>query len=112
LLAYAAVVTLSRSAIVHEKWGLAIIAATVLIYGVWCVVHTQRTMTRFRSRLFHIYQTYFTEEERHVYEMWNCKPTVNHTPQVFYGLVVVQFLSAIVAIYLIVQGVPLWRQAL
>lgn len=109
LVVYAAVVTIARGGGVHEKWGLSIVAFAAWAYGTWCLIHTQNSMTKLRVSLYHIYQTYFTEEERAAYGVWDKPPTFNYTPEFFYGLVVAHVIALAMSIYLIWQGLPVLR---
>jgi hypothetical protein len=107
LVVYAAVVTLSRGALHDEKWALCIIAAIAWVYGTWCLVHTQRTMTKLRKSMFHIYQTYFTEDQRKAFTLWDEQPNFNYTPEFIYGLIVAHITAFVVCVYSIWRGLPI-----
>jgi hypothetical protein len=103
---YAAVITIARGASIHEKWTLSLIALGAWAYGSWCLVHTQRSMTKLRISLFHIYQTYFTAEEREAFGSWKEKPTFHYTPEFIYGLLVAHVIAFALAVYLIWRRLP------
>lgn len=104
LVVYAAVVAISKNAGVHEKWALSLLAFGAWAYGSWCMVHTQRTMTRLRRSMHHIYQTYFTEDERQAYTLWGKAPSFHYTPEFIYGLLIAHVVALVVTVYLIWSG--------
>lgn len=99
LLAFAAVVTIGKSANVVETTLLTIVAAVACVYSIFCMVHTQMTLTKYRARLTHIYNTYFTAAERDVFKLWPTPPTFNYTPAFMWGLVITNVLACAAAIY-------------
>lgn len=106
LVVYAAVVALSNGANIHEKWALSIMAFCAWAYGSWCMVHTQKTMTKLRSTMFEIYAEFFTEEQRDKYRLWAKKPTFNYTPEFIWGLIIAHLVALALSIYLIWRGLP------
>ncbi len=107
LVVYAGVVTISRGVTPNEKWALTIIAAIGWLYGTWCLIHTQRTMTKLRNSMYEIYQTYFTAEQRKKFSLWKEVPTFNYTPEFIYGLVVAHVIAFALAVFAIWRGLPL-----
>ena len=45
-------------------------------------------MTKLRGVIHHIYEHYFSSEERTAYQLWQTKPTFHYTPEFIYGLLV------------------------
>jgi hypothetical protein len=109
LVVYAAVITIAKNATINEKWALSILAVAAWLYGTWCMVHTQRSLTKLRGSIFHIYQTFFTEDERRAFDTWKEKPDFHYTPEFIYGLVITHIVAISVTIYLLWFGLPSGR---
>ncbi len=105
LVAFAAVVAVSRGANNVETTLLTLLAAAAWLYAVACMLHTQMTMTKYRLRLTHIYQKYFHKEEKDQFVLWSSAPTFNYTPMFVWGLVAANTLALAATLYLI------WRRA-
>lgn len=101
LIAYAAVVALAKNANDVEKTLLTLLAAGAWGYAFFCMIHTQMTLTKLRGSLFHIYQTYFSDDERAVFKLWPERPGFSYTPGFIYGLIATNIVAVVATIYLI-----------
>lgn len=105
LVAFAAVVAISKGSNSVESTLLTIAALVGWMYAVSCMVHTQYTMTKYRRRLTFIYRKYFHVEEQQKFVLWSDSPTFNYTPMFLWGLIGANTLALAAALYLI------WRHA-
>jgi hypothetical protein len=74
LVVYAIMAALARNATSVEKTILVVVALCAFAYSAACMLHTQSTMRRLRASMSHIYQTYFSVEERETYKLWQAPP--------------------------------------
>jgi hypothetical protein len=103
LVVYAIMVALARNATSVEKTVLVFISLIAFAYAISCMVHTERTMRRLRTTQWHIYQTYFTAEERATYQLWERLPGFWYNPLFIGGLLAANALSAAAAVYVILR---------
>lgn len=106
LLTFAAVVAIGKNANIVETTLLTVLASLAWAYSVFCMLHTQYTLTKYRKRLSHIYQTYFTVSERATFNLWPTPPTFNYTPAFMWGLVLTSTVAFAVAVYLLWRSTP------
>jgi hypothetical protein len=106
LVAFAAVVALSKGSNNVESTLLTVIAFGAWLYATICMIHTQMTLTKYRARLVHIYHKYFHEEEREAFTFWDSAPTFSYTPVFIYGLLGANLISFAATVYLIWRVTP------
>jgi hypothetical protein len=103
LVVYAIMAALDRNAESVEKTVLVVVSLCAFSYGIACVIHTQSTMKRLRDSMSHIYQTYFSSEEREAYKLWPAAPGFWYTPLFIGGLIATNSAALAVTIYIIVR---------
>jgi hypothetical protein len=101
LIAYAATYTLSQYANSAEKLWLTALVISAYVFAALCMYGTQKSMTKARSRIFDIYENYFSDDEQSEFELWETRPTFNHDPRFFYGLLVANSAAMLTTVYLI-----------
>jgi hypothetical protein len=103
LVVYAIMAALARNATSVEKTILVVVALLAYGYSVACMLHTQNTMKRLRASMSHIYQTYFSVEEREVYKLWQAAPGFWYTPLFIGGLIAANSAALAVTVYVVVR---------
>jgi hypothetical protein len=103
LVVYAIMAALARNAGNVEKTILVVVALCAFGYSVACMVHTQGTMKRLRDSMSHIYQTYFSLEEREAYKLWPAPPGFWYTPLFIGGLIAANSTALAVTVYVILR---------
>jgi hypothetical protein len=106
LVVYAAVVALAKSANPIESTLLTLVASLACAYGTYCMVHTQLSLTKMRTRLAYVYQNFFAADERSAFELWASRPTFNYGPGFIYGLMFANTLAFAATVYLIWRNTP------
>lgn len=101
LVVYAGIYALRKDASPIEKTLLTVLASAAYIYALWCMIHVQSSLTKLRKSLHHIYQTYFTAEEKGAFSLWKEEPGFWYTPEFIVGLIVVHTTAFTLAVYLI-----------
>jgi hypothetical protein len=101
LLLYAAVGTMASKATDAEKIAFTALAIIGLLFGLHCVRHTQKSMTRYYNNLFDIHQIYFTAEERDTFKTLTYRPDFHHNGEFIWGLMAVNVLAFALTFYFI-----------
>ncbi|MDO8398413.1 MAG: hypothetical protein Q7T45_11405 [Bradyrhizobium sp.] len=103
LVVYAIMAALAKNATSVEKTILVVVSLCAFGYSAACMLHTQNTMKRLRASMSHIYQTYFSVEEREVYKLWQAAPGFWYTPLFIGGLIAANSTALAVTVYVIVR---------
>jgi hypothetical protein len=78
LVVYAAVVALARDTNDIERTILSGLGLLACGYATWCMVHTQKSMTRYYRNVYEMHQKYFSVEERERLELHRERPGFSH----------------------------------
>ena len=101
LLLYAAMVALAKGTNDIERTILSFLALVGCGFAVYCMQHTQRSMTRYYRNVYEMQQKYFTPDERGAFLMMSERPDFHYNGAFIWGLIIANILAFLVAIYFI-----------
>jgi hypothetical protein len=101
LLLDAAVMALARGSNDIERTIYTVLAFGGCVFAMFCVNHTQTSLTRYYGNLFDLYQRYLTPAERETYKTVTARPAYGHNGMFIFGLFLVNMVAFGVAFYVI-----------
>lgn len=101
LVLYAAMVALAKGTNDIERTLLTVFAFLGCGYAIYCMWHTQRSMTRYYRNLYDIQQNYFHAPEREVLQMLPSRPDFHYNGAFIYGLMFANVAAFLVSAYYI-----------
>jgi hypothetical protein len=108
LVLYGAVVALTKDTSQIERMALSGLAVAGCLFALWCMFHTQKSMTRYYRNLYEAHQAYFTAEEREKLKLHRDEPGFLHNGSFIVGLMVANVLAFSVGEYFmwVKNGLP------